>query len=140
VYEGGIHVPFVVKWRGHLPEGETYGNPIISLDILPTAAAAAGARVPTDRPIDGINLLPHLSGKASSPPHETLFWRTGGGEAAAVRQGNWKLVKTSGRTELYDLEADIGEKKDLASGKPEIVSRLEAARQSWNRHMKTPLF
>ena len=140
VYEGGIHVPFVMKWKGHLPEGETYGNPIISLDIFPTAAAIAGAQIPKDRPIDGVNLLPHLTGKAAAPPHDKLFWRTGGGEAFAVRQGNWKLVKIGKRTELYDLEADIAESKDTASAKPEVVSRLEAARTAWNHQMIAPLF
>jgi arylsulfatase A-like enzyme len=140
VYEGGIHVPFVMKWPGHIPAGETYGSPIISLDIFPTAAAVAGAHIPTDRPIDGVDLMPHITGKASSPPHDKLYWRTGGGAAFAVRQGNWKMVKIGGRTELYDLEADISESKDAGAAKPEIVNRLEAARQSWNRQMIAPLF
>jgi arylsulfatase A-like enzyme len=140
VYEGGIHVPFVMKWKGKLPEGETYGSPIISLDIFPTAAAVAGARVPTDRPIDGVNLMPHITGKASAPPHDKLYWRTGGGQSFAVRQGNWKLVKIGSRTELYDIEADIAESKDAAAQKPEILSRLEDARVNWNRQMIAPLF
>ena len=140
VYDGGIHVPFVMKWPGQLPAGETYGSPIISLDIFSTAAAVAGARVPSDRPIDGVNLLPHIIGKGSSPPHDKLYWRTGGGQSFAVRQGNWKLVKIANRTELYDLEADIGESKDAASAKPEILKRLETASQSWNREMIAPLF
>ena len=140
VYEGGIHVPFVMKWPGQLPAGETYGSPIISLDIFSTAAAVAGARIPSDRPIDGVNLLPHIVGKGSTPPHDKLYWRTGGGQAFAVRQGNWKLVKIGNRTELYDLEADIAEGKDAASAKPEILKRLETARQSWNHDMIDPLF
>ena len=69
-----------------------------------------------------------------------LYWRTGGGEAFAVRQGNWKLVKIGKRTELYDLEADVGESKDAAAVKPEILGRLESARQAWNRQMIAPLF
>ncbi len=140
VYEGGIHVPFVMKWPGQLPAGETYGSPIISLDIFATAAAVAGAHVPTDRPIDGVNLMPHVTGKGSSPPHDKLYWRTGGGQAFAVRQGNWKLVKIGNRTELYDIEADIAESKDAAAAKPEILGRLESARQAWNRQMIAPLF
>ena len=140
MYEGGIHVPFVMKWPGQLPAGETYGSPIISLDIFSTAAAVAGARIPSDRPIDGVNLLPHIVGKGSTPPHDKLYWRTGGGQAFAVRQGNWKLVKIGNRTELYDLEADIAEGKDAASAKPEILKRLETARQSWNHDMIDPLF
>jgi arylsulfatase A-like enzyme len=140
VYDGGIHVPFVMKWKGQLPAGETYGNPIISLDIFATAAAVAGAKLPADRPIDGVNLLPHITGKASAAPHDKLYWRTGGGAAFAVRQGNWKLVKIGKRTELYDLEADVSESKDAAAAKPEILSRLEAARVAWNRQMVPPIF
>jgi arylsulfatase A-like enzyme len=140
VYDGGIHVPFVVKWPGHLNAGETYGSPIISLDIFSTAAALAGAKIPKDRPIDGVDLMPHLTGKGSPPPHDKLYWRTGGGKAFAVRQGNWKLVKIGNRTELYDLEADIGESKNQATEKPEILSRLETARVSWNHQMVPPLF
>jgi arylsulfatase A-like enzyme len=140
VYEGGIHVPFVMKWPGHLAAGETYGSPIISLDIFATAAAVAGAKLPKDRVIDGVNLMPHLTGRGSAPPHDQLYWRTGGGKAFAVRQGNWKLVKIGNRTELYDLEADIGESKNLSGEKPEILGRLEAARVSWNRQLIAPRF
>jgi len=140
VYEGGIHVPFVMKWPGQLPAGETYGSPIISLDIFSTAAAVAGAKVPSDRIIDGVNLMPHITGKGSQPPHDKLYWRTGGGQSFAVRQGNWKLVKIGNRTELYDLEADVGESKDAATGQPEVLKRLESARQAWNRQMIPPLF
>lgn len=140
VYDGGIHVPFVMKWPGQLPAGETYGSPIISLDIFPTAAAVAGAHIPTDRKIDGVNLMPHITGKGSPPPHDKLYWRTGGGQAFAVRQGNWKLVKIGNHTELYDLEADISESKDAASAKPEVLQRLETARVSWNKELIAPLF
>ena len=140
MYDGGIHVPFVMKWPGQLPAGETYGSPIISLDIFPTAAAVAGAHIPTDRKIDGVNLMPHITGKGSPPPHDKLYWRTGGGQAFAVRQGNWKLVKIGNHTELYDLEADISESKDAASAKPEVLQRLETARVSWNKELIAPLF
>jgi arylsulfatase A-like enzyme len=140
VYEGGIHVPFVMRWSGRLAAGGTYGSPVISLDIFPTAAAVAGARVPTDRPIDGVDLMPHVTGKGSPPPHDLLYWRTGGGEQFAVRQGNMKLVKTEGRTELYDLEADIGESKDLTGARGDLLQRLENARERWNGQMMTPRF
>jgi arylsulfatase A-like enzyme len=140
LYEGGIHVPFVIKWKGHLPEGQAYAAPVISLDIFSTACAAAGVRVPSGRPIDGVNLLPLLDGKATTQPHDKLYWRTGGGESFAVRQGNWKLVKTKNRTELYDLAADAAESKNLVADKPDIVKGLEAARLSWNRQMIAPLF
>jgi arylsulfatase A-like enzyme len=140
VYDGGIHVPFVARWPGHLPQGETYGSPVISLDIFPTAAAVAGARVPSGRPIDGVNLLPHITGKGSPAPHDLLYWRTGGGEQFAVRQGNMKLVKIGGHTELYDLEADIGESRDLSDARADVMKRLDAARERWDGQMMAPRF
>jgi arylsulfatase A-like enzyme len=140
VYEGGIHVPFVTRWPGRLPQGESYGSPIISLDIFPTTAAVAGAKVPPGRAIDGVNLMPHITGKGSRPPHDMLYWRTGGGDQYAVRQGNLKLVQIGGRMELYDLEADIGESKDLADTRRDVLMRLDAARERWDRQMMKPLF
>ena len=99
-----------------------------------------GANVPKDRPIDGVNLMPHITGKGSPPPHDLLYWRTGGGDAFAVRQGNMKLVKIGNRTELYDLEADIGESKDLADTRADVLKRLDAARERWSSQMMAPRF
>ena len=140
VYEGGIHVPFVMRWPGTLRAGEAYGSPVISLDIFATAAAVAGARPPAGRIIDGVNLMPHITGKGSPPPHDLLYWRAGAGQQFAVRRGNMKLVKVGARTELYDLEADIGESKDLASAMPDALKTLDAAREKWNAQMKQPVF
>ncbi len=140
VYEGGIHVPFLMRYPSRLPAGETYGSPISALDIFPTAAALAGAPLPSGRIIDGVNLIPHVTGKGSPPPHDMIFWRKGGGQAFAVRQGNWKLVRIGDRTELYDLEADVSEGNDISQVKPEILRRLEQGRESWNRQLRPPLF
>src|SRR5204863_4875933 len=97
--EGGVRVPFVVRWPGRLPAGTTYHPPMIQLDILPTALAAAGVDVKPDWHLDGINLLPHLTGQKSEVPHDTLYWRFG--QQMAIRRGDWKLVK-------YDTAADGG--------------------------------
>jgi len=67
---------------------------VIQLDIMPTAVAVAGGSMPTDRPIDGVNLMPYLTGKQTAPPHEVLFWRMG--PQAAVRKGDWKLIRHEG--------------------------------------------
>ena len=91
VLEGGIRIPYMVAWKGHLPAGKVDDRPVIQLDIMPTALAAAGGSLPTDRPIDGVNLMPYLTGEKSDAPHEALFWRLGA--QAAVRQGDWKLVR-----------------------------------------------
>src|SRR5206468_3668029 len=66
VYEGGIRVPFVVKWTGRLPAGTTYAHPVVSLDIMATALAAAGTKPPQGTPLDGIDLVPHLRGEAAT--------------------------------------------------------------------------
>jgi hypothetical protein len=87
-----------------------------------------------------VNLTPYVTAKSSSRPHDKLYWRTEGGQSFAVREGNWKLVKIGKRTELYDLEKDVGESKDLAAAQPDVVKRLEATRQNWNKQLIAPLF
>jgi len=142
VFEGGIRVPFVVSWAGHLPAGQTYAQPVISLDVLPTALAAAGSKRDPGRPaLDGVDLVPYLSGRNTAAPHARLFWRMDGGEAFAVREGNWKWMRTySNSPELYNLAEDIGESRNLAQEKPEIAARLAAAAEAWNRELVAPVF
>jgi len=134
VYEGGIRVPFLVQWKGRIPAGKVYEHPVISLDILPTALAAAGADLPKDVKLDGVNLLPHLAGERISAPHETLFWRMGA--QAAARVGRWKLIRLNTESfELYDLLTDIGEQQDLAKRKPEVLERVTASLTDWESYM-----
>ena len=141
LFEGGIRVPFVMRWLGHLPEGTVYDEPVSALDIFPTAAALAGATVPSDRKMDGVNLLPYLLGEKSGPPHARLFWRTGGGITWAVREGRYKLVQNDpGAPELYDLSADIGETKNIAKENGEVVRRLLQAQAAWNAELIPPLW
>lgn len=136
VYEGGIRVPFMMQWKGHLPAGKVYDAPVISLDIHPTAVAAAGGTVPPDAKLDGRNLLPYLSGSAKGIPHDRLFWRFG--EQWAVRVGDWKLLRFSGEPELYNLAQDIGEKNNLASTDPGKAKELRAVYEAWNSHLMAP--
>jgi arylsulfatase A-like enzyme len=130
--EGGVRVPFVIAWKGRLPAGQTYDSPIIQLDILPTALAAAGGDVKAERKLDGVNLLPFLEGKRlEPPPHEALYWRFG--PQLAMRRGDWKLVqydKTG--LHLYNLKDDIGEQNDLAAKRPELVKEMKQAWDRWN--------
>ena len=95
LFEGGIRVPFLVRWPDRLPAGATYDLPVISLDVFPTALAAAGVALPSDRVIDGANLLPHLTGELDTAPHDSLFWRFGRG--GAVRRGRWKLIRLAAK-------------------------------------------
>ena len=125
-WEGGIRVAFIIRWKGHLAEGKTDARPIIQLDVLPTALAAAGVKPQPQWRFDGVNLLPFLTGKMSGRPHEALYWRLG--QHMAIRKGDWKLVKTTegplkevdpstfndlSGAELYNLAEDIGETKIL---------------------------
>jgi arylsulfatase A-like enzyme len=138
MYEGGIRVPFMVQWPGHLKAGSTYDKPVISLDILPTAAAAGGAELPSGRKLDGVNLLPYLTGKKKTLPHEALFWRSGQNHAA--RKGDWKLVKMGDETGLFDLASDIGEKKDLKAEKPDVLKEMQDEYERWNAQMIEPVW
>ena len=115
-FEGGMRVPTVMWWPGRIPAGKECSEVAASMDLLPTCAAIAGAKVPDDRVIDGKSLLPLLEGrKGAKSPHEAFFYRT-----EAVRSGKWKLKKK----ELYNLEEDVGETKNLAASNPEVVKRL----------------
>ena len=140
VYEGGMHVPFVVSWPGTLPAGKDYDQPVSSVDVFATALAVAGVAMPTDKKYDSVNLLPFLRGEKSSSPHDRLFWRTSTG-LWATRQGTSKLVRKSGSSdELYDIEADLGETKDLAEAKPEMAKQLAASVDAWNKELAPPAF
>ncbi len=130
VWEGGIRVPFMVRWKGHLPEGKTYDQPVIQLDIAPTTLAAAGIAAEGAK-FEGVNLLPYLKGETSSPPHDSLFWRFG--RQRAVRAGDWKLTDMGDGARLFNLAKDIGEKEDLATAMPEKVKELETAYATWNK-------
>lgn len=139
LYEGGIRVPFLVQWKGQLPEGKTYDYPVSSLDVLPTALALAGAKVPDKKEYDGVNLIPYLTGKNKQPPHEILFWRHH--TDAAVRMGKWKLLRQEeDPLELFDLSKDIGEKTNLAKENPEVVAKMNAALKKWESELAKPLW
>ena len=151
--EGGIRVPFVIAWNGKLPAGKTVDYPIIQLDILPTALAAAGVESKADWKLDGVNLLPYLKGEKSGIPHDMLYWRFG--QQMAIRSGDWVLVRydtaaDGGKSEkkgktpvtgphLYNLATDIGQTKNLAGQQPERLRQLQEAWDRWNAGLVRPL-
>jgi arylsulfatase A-like enzyme len=139
-FEGGIHVPYFMRWPGQIPAGSRVSAPVSHFDIFATAAAAAGQALPTDRPIDGVDLLPFVQGRASGRPHDLLFWRTD--SYLAVRQGDWKLqVSERPRKRwLFDLASDPTERVNLAEREPARVAALEAQLQAWNREQRRPLW
>lgn len=132
VWEGGIRVSWLAQWKGRIPAGQVSAVPVIQLDLLPTALAAAGAAVDPAWQLDGVNLLPVLEGRATTLPREALFWRFG--VQYAVRAGDWKLVKASNTMApmLVNLAADRGEQRDLAAQHPEKVRELQALWDRWN--------
>ena len=144
-WEGGVRVPFCVQWKGKIPAGKVYEHPIIQLDILPTAIAAAEGKIDPAWKLDGVNLLPYLTGDNVSKPHETLYWRFG--NQWAIRHGDWKLVVANeqGRpatatkpASLFNLASDISENKDLAAAEPEKVKELKAIYDKWNAEQEEP--
>jgi len=125
LFEGGIRVPYFVKWPARLGAGATYDAPVHGFDVYATAAAAAGVPLPADREIDGVDLVPFLRGEREGVPHEELFWRSG--HYRAVRSDGWKLQvseRPPGTTWLFDLARDPGERKNLAEGEPARVAEL----------------
>ncbi len=151
-WEGGIRVPFIIQWKGELAGGKVDDRPIIQLDILPTALAAASIDIKPEWKLDGVNLLPYLTGKQLGSPHESLYWRFG--KQIAIRVGDWKLVKGAGsagvtgieeavkattvNAELYNLKDDIGEKSNLALKEPEKLKQLVTAWEAWDSTLKEP--
>jgi arylsulfatase A-like enzyme len=138
-WEGGVRVPFCVQWKGTLPAGKTYEHPVIQLDILPTSLAAAGVDADPQWELDGVNLLPYLTGEKTDKPHETLYWRFG--HQWAIRHGDFKLVAGNGgdlNGELFNLAEDISEAKNLAAEKPDKVRELMDLWDKWNAEQTPP--
>ncbi|NQU84435.1 MAG: sulfatase-like hydrolase/transferase, partial [Mariniphaga sp.] len=138
IYEGGIRVPFCMQWKGVLPENKEFNFPIISLDILPTAIAATGAVVNKEWRLDGVNLLPYLTGEKEGEPHKFLYWRFLWHHA--VRKGDWKLLKhrDHDEVELYNLAEDIEEQNDLSKKFPEKLKELQTIYDDMSDMMLDP--
>jgi arylsulfatase A-like enzyme len=144
-WEGGIHVPFVVQWKAQLPQGSKMEHPVIQLDCLPTALAAAGVAIDPEWKLDGVNLLPALQGDATTAPHEALYWQNQ--SRWAIRSGDWKLVNSPqavagapsvDAAELYHLKDDPGETKNLAADQPERTKSLADQWTAWSTTLVKP--
>jgi arylsulfatase A-like enzyme len=138
MWEGGIRVPFLLQWKGVIPAGKTYDRPVSSMDILPTALAAVGTRSIASQKLDGVDLLPFLTGKASGDPHEMLFWRIAERSIWAVRSGDAKLVKQGAKIRLHDLSKDTPEARDLDGKLPDEQARLQKAFNAWQATLQEP--
>jgi arylsulfatase A-like enzyme len=135
LFEGGIRVPFLARWPARLPAGETFDAPVHHFDMYATAAAAAGADLPTDRVMDGVDLTAYVTGiDTTQAPHEYLFFRSGA--AQAVRDERWKLMVSAPEGQprkewLFDLTAE-GEWRDLLAEQPDVAVRLRQALDGHN--------
>jgi len=139
VWEGGIRIPFMAKWPGHIKPGQVLDQPVISLDILPTALAVVGDSSPSKVPLDGVNLLPLLEGKTVDRPHDVLHWEFA--PQWAVRAGDLKLVGfANDPPKLFDLKADVSEHHDLASARPADTKRLLALHEQFSATLPPPLW
>jgi len=137
-FEGGIHVPYFVKWPSKIKAGTTYKEPVHHFDIYSTIADAAGATVPTNVEVDGVSLLPYARGEQKGKPHETLFWRAG--DYRTVRHNNWKMavVPQLSKTWLFNLSEDPGETTNLADANPDVVDELMILLEEHNAQMVPP--
>ncbi len=133
LWEGGIRVPCLMRWPAKLPRGKVTGQPAITMDLSATFAAIAGATIPADRPFDGINLIPILTGERPEQTR-TLCWRMDrpGRQQKAIRHGPWKFITDGGTAEmLFDLSKDSGERRDLFFRFPEVVADLKQRLAAW---------
>jgi arylsulfatase A-like enzyme len=137
-FEGGIKVPFMMRWPGRIAPGSHFAAPISHFDVFATASAAAGAPLPADRKIDGVDLLPFVNRTATGQPHQALFWRSGG--YRVVRDADWKLqsLDRPKRDMLFDLNADPTEQTDVAGANPAMVATLKARLASHDAEQMPP--
>lgn len=134
-YEGGMREPTIMRWPGRIPAGTECSEIASTIDMLPTLAGLSGAKVPADRVIDGKDIWPLMSGRSGAKtPHEAFFYYKGK-KLEAVRKGDWKLRRTK-IIELYNLATDISETNNLAAKRPEIVKRLTAVMERFDRDLK----
>lgn len=148
MYEGGIRVPFVMQWKGTIPAGQTFTHPAMGFDCHATALAAAkvawgslrgsaaaqsDASAEAETTLDGIDLLPYLTGEKTTPPHDFLCWRAGAQHA--IRMGDWKLVQSprEDAAQLFNLKTDLGETTDLATKEPAKFTELAAKFAEWEK-------
>ncbi|WP_435893237.1 sulfatase [Oceaniferula spumae] len=145
LWEGGVRVPWAMRWPAKIKPGSVIDEPVISMDILPTVVEMSGAKVQDDWKLDGHSILPLMTGEKESLPERTLHWRQHGSKGSiSLRQGKWKLIHNRGEQgsapELYDLSKDIGESNNLASQNPDVVKSLGEKMAAWESQMKEPLW
>ncbi|MDP3516175.1 MAG: sulfatase [Pseudohongiella sp.] len=139
-FGGGIRVPFFIKWPASIAAGSEFSPLTHHTDLLPTLVSAAGAQLPQDRIIDGVNLLPYINGELAGDPHDALFWRSG--HYQVVISGGWKLQRSSrpDRVWLFNLDNDPTEQTELSSNYPDKVQELVRLLDEHNAELPDPMW
>ncbi len=132
--EGGLRVPQIVWWPGHVKPGEVTDQVSITMDLTATCLAAAGVAPDAGLPLDGVDLLPVLTGQTPAG-ERTLYWRMANRSQRAVRRGDWKYLKVSDREFLFDIGWDPRERGDMARKRPDLLAELRRLWEAWNREM-----
>jgi arylsulfatase A-like enzyme len=138
--EGGVRVPLFMTWKGRLPAGMQYENPVVAMDMFASIVALSGAALPTDRVYDGVNLMPYLTKQKTGQPHDYIYWKRG--IASAVRDARYKMFVNTllGDTLLFDLQTDPYESTDLYPTQKETAQRLARALHKWEANLPEPLW
>ena len=140
-FEGGIRVPFAVRWPQQIPQGINYNYPVSSLDILATFVGITKAPTAKERPLDGVNLIPFITGKNKTPPHDILFWRNFDQGIVASRQGSNKIITSQTIGEhLYNLDTDMAETANLVEKNNAVFEGQKAKAKSWEKALIDPIF
>lgn len=139
-FEGGINVPFMMKWKGKIPAGIVYNKPVISMDVFASSIAASHTELPHDRVYDGRDLVPYVTGEKNEDPHTALYWKAF--HIKAMRKGDWKfIINTRDHWALlYNLKNDKSENINLKSVKPDVLKEMLEDFERWDKETKAPLW
>ena len=139
-FEGGIRVPFAMQWPNKIKPGTIYDKPIIALDIFATVASAAKAEKYIKNEIDGVNLIPYLSGNKSGSPHEYLYWKNPDKDIDVIRDDRYKYLRIKNDEYIFDLKNDISEESNIIDLSKPIYDRLKSQFKLWEKDMIDPVF
>jgi arylsulfatase A-like enzyme len=141
MFEGGIRVPFAMKWPAKIPAGTIYNEAVISLDIFSTIIAQSSVPIKTKNTLDGVNLIPYISGDEKGVPHDFLFWRKFDQNEFACRNDlGEKIVVKSDTQMVFNLNQDISEKNNVIENHSELFNNIFIKYQDWKLEMQDPIF
>jgi arylsulfatase A-like enzyme len=139
-FQGGLEIPMIISWPGRVPEGKSFNEMVSLMDFFTTSLEATGLPLPTDRPYDGVDLIPYLTGQNNGLPHESLYWQSGFNHS--LRRGIWKLMTDdhSGENRLYNLKDDRGEYHDVSEEFPQVLKEMIDLKNEYNSQCLPPLW